>query len=808
MNSLTPRARRIAVARDPQPWAANLEPRYAIEEAAWIWHPERGGREQSLLRFSRTLRCAAPARIRLHVSADQRFELSVDGELLALGPDRCDVEAWSFACYELELDPGEHELTALVWWIGSHAPCVQRSHRGGFICKAEGDWAAQLDSGFAPWQVQDLSAAWRFDRRPDEPAMPQVGDNQTVDGAALRDAAAPQAATVVTPPLQHSLWAGVRGGWRLEPSCLPKQQRERWRGGHAAALIDGGLGLDDALAAEHAEHADLAHWQRLIDGDGSLTVPPRRSVSLLWELDDYRCAYPELTLSGGAGAEVDVCWAEAAFERPASRASKHKGQRDHWIGKYIRGPRDSFRPAGGASERYRTCWWRSGRLVLITVRTADEALRIDALGLLETRYPLAHDGHFASDDPSIDGVVPLCVRTMQMCAHETWQDCPHYEQTMYVGDSRLHVLIAYAMQRDDALALRCMQLFEQSRKHCGAVNASAPANMQVLPTFPCYWPLMLHDYAWWRGGRAGVAPFMPGLRANMEWLGTLCADDGLMHDLPGWPFIDTVPEWIDQLYGPDSDAGPPAVVNLLHAYALRVYAELEELADEPLLAQRARDKADAIAQRIDALCWNQERGVLTDYPGDARCSQHAQIFALLGGGFDAARRERMLDALLHDERLAQTQTHHTCYLFEALARHGRGAEILPRLDYWQNLPAQGLVTAPEMFEPSRSDCHAWGGHPIFHLAASIAGIRPAAPGFASVRIAPALGTLRRIDCRMPHPRGAIAVRLRIDDAEALHASVELPDGIDGTLHWRGQNRRLQPGTQELTLAAQEERVAQ
>ena len=37
---------------------------------------------------------------------------------------------------------------------------------------------------------------------------------------------------------------------------------------------------------------------------------------------------------------------------------------------------------------------------------------------------------------------------------------------------------------------------------------------------------------------------------------------------------------------------------------------------------------------------------------------------------------------------------------------------------------------------ARSDCHAWGSHPIYHLLTGVAGIKPASNGFASVRIVP------------------------------------------------------------------------
>lgn len=68
--------------------------------------------------------------------------------------------------------------------------------------------------------------------------------------------------------------------------------------------------------------------------------------------------------------------------------------------------------------------------------------------------------------------------------------------------------------------------------------------------------------------------------------------------------------------------------------------------------------------------------------------------------------------------------------------------LFARLENWFDLPSQGFKTTPEQPEPTRSDCHAWGAHPLFHFYASILGIRPAAPGFSRVEIAPQLGQLQ------------------------------------------------------------------
>ena len=65
-----------------------------------------------------------------------------------------------------------------------------------------------------------------------------------------------------------------------------------------------------------------------------------------------------------------------------------------------------------------------------------------------------------------------------------------------------------------------------------------------------------------------------------------------------------------------------------------------------------------------------------------------------------------------------------------------GDFYLRTLDPWRHMLEQGLTTTPEYPDPSRSDTHAWSAHPAYDLVTMIAGIRPGAPGFATVRIEP------------------------------------------------------------------------
>ena len=61
------------------------------------------------------------------------------------------------------------------------------------------------------------------------------------------------------------------------------------------------------------------------------------------------------------------------------------------------------------------------------------------------------------------------------------------------------------------------------------------------------------------------------------------------------------------------------------------------------------------------------------------------------------------------------------------------------LKFWKDLPSQGFMTAPERPEPSRSDCHGWGSHPLYYMVTGIAGIQPVGFGGKVFAINPAAG---------------------------------------------------------------------
>jgi len=769
------RAERFHVAPAPLPADNNIRYQYPIHRAKWVRHPDIDPRQISFCRYSLDFVLAAPATIDIHVSADNRFELRCDGAYVGMGPDRSDIAHWSFHSYRLTLEEGAHRLDAAVHFMGlnpADRPWAQTYLEPGFVLYAENS-PVDLNTGSAPWQATLLTGVTTA--KPAVKGFFVVGPNYIVDARSYFAPAPPVAAAVVREAGRQIEGGTILPGWKLYPSRLPEQLRRPVGGGRVRCVAHQ---PDDAPFPPEAPAPD---WQAFVEGRAPVTVPAHTRVVVLWDLEQYHTAYPELTTTGGAGARVTIEWAESCLVTHTD--ARRKGNRNEVTGKYFVGNGDTALP-DGPTRTFPSFWWRAGRYVRIVVETADAPVTLERLRLWESRLPLENESVFRCSDAEFAGIIALATRGIQMCAHETYMDCPYYEQMMYVGDTRLQMLTSYVMSGEDRLNQRALEIFDWSRQETGFVLERCPSDPKQLScTFAMIWILMLRDYAWWRRDAAFLRQRLKGLRCLLEEFKALPATySPLLPALPGWSFMDWV-EGLSFVNKPGPNASVAAVVNLLFLNALNAAADLETAFGEPHLAEYNRAWAGRLAAAIEKQFWDEERGLFADDVAHRQFSEHSQCLALLSGHFPA-REKRCFESLITAPDLLRTTVYFSFYLLETFAKFGRGDLILKKLGFWKEMVALGLKTPLEMPEPSRSDCHAWSSHPLFHMHASLAGIRPAAPGFARVVIAPQPGDLTEIQSVIPHPAGTVRLDLR-RDGQQWKAVVQLPPGVGGGLRWRG-----------------------
>ena len=369
---------------------------------------------------------------------------------------------------------------------------------------------------------------------------------------------------------------------------------------------------------------------------------------------------------------------------------------------------------------------------------------------------------------------------------------------MYVGDSRLEALTTYVLSPDDRLPRKAIELFGLSRLPDGLTQARYPGrDRQIIPPFSLWWIGMVYDYALWRGKPAFVRRQLPGVRAVLDGFLANVQADHLLKAPAGWNFADWVPDWPLGV-PPDGVDGFSGLLNWHLVYTLDLAARLEAWTGDPILAQRWQAWGERVATAARTAFWDEARGLFADDLAHRHFSEHTQCLALLSGAPLGNPYARATHNLLQDASLTRTTVYFSHYLFETCRLLEQPAAFFARLGLWLDLPAQAFKTTPEQPEPTRSDCHGWGAHPLYHYFASLLGIRPAAFGFTQVEIAPMPGDLDRVSGEMVHPRGRIKVDLHFEN-DQVSGDIVLPADTTGIFRYAGKTLGLRSGRQAIEL---------
>ena len=251
-----------------------------------------------------------------------------------------------------------------------------------------------------------------------------------------------------------------------------------------------------------------------------LHIPARTHAVLLLDQTYLTTAYPELTVSGGKDAVIRMRYAESLFEppTPGSRALD-KGNRNEVEGKQFIGNHDEFIADGGARRTFRPLWWRTYRYLELDVETRDQPLTVDDLRATYVGYPVR-----APRAPSMPArrkstrILDVGWRTARLCAHETYMDCPYYEQLQYVGDTRVQCLVSLFNTGDARLMRNAIDQINDSRQSDGCTMSRYPTRLeQYIPGFSLWWIGMVHDYWWYVDDPAFVRRMLPGVRAVLSF---------------------------------------------------------------------------------------------------------------------------------------------------------------------------------------------------------------------------------------------------------------------------------------------------
>lgn len=761
----------------------------AIREAAWIRDPglPEGPHQYVCFRKGFRLGRGTFPGARLEIAAGSDFIAWING--VEAGRGQYSDWPWkkTFSSFPVSalLRPGDNVLAVLVYHRGADSsdhcagPAGLRAAltAGQALVRTDATWRCMPHPAFRRGPMPKVSVQMgfttEFDARLDPGEWPLPGfDDSGWRRAGLADVSAPGfwETPVPRPVPCLRILAPVRTTVCMQGDFVRTTVKET-----TAATM-----REDALVSRPAAEVFEAGGQARVldfDADGGtgllLRAPPDGFTGRFLVVDCGREEVGLLTLcvEAPAGTILDIGHGEHLDDGRVRTSMGGRNFADRYI---CRAGRQTFTlPFRRVGARY----------LEMHVSSYGEPVKVLYLGLRPVEYPAPMPGAFRSGDALADSAWRIGRRTLHLCMHEHYEDCPWREQALYAFDSRNQALYGYqAFGNYDFAAASFTLLGNGFHPEDGLLELCAPARVGWpadgrflhinIPVFTLVWIVEVAEHWLYSGKPSLFAGFRDRILEILERMEKLRdARTGLyrLPDIPGiWHFY----EWEQGLSGRLGDENPgdrlDAPFHLFLHEAIGACGWMLEQAGETDRAAVMRKRGGQLGQAIRKHFWDPSRQLFATYLQEGRrehFSELVQMLMLKAGLVEPRRVSALLRSMEEPGCVPMTLASR---LYQVLGLMPRGMEARRRVARtieaeWSAMMLRGATSFWETrlggddFEAAGSLCHGWSALPVYYYQAWVLGVRPVCPGFEEFVIQPYPGRLTRAEGVVPTPRGHIRV---------------------------------------------------
>ena len=360
-------------------------------------------------------------------------------------------------------------------------------------------------------------------------------------------------------------------------------------------------------------------------------------------------------------------------------------------------------------------WMRTFRYVKADI---EGNVTIEKLDYIETGYPIEISDKYDFGNEIDNRLFEISVNTLKRCMHETYMDCPYYEQLQYTMDTHLQMLFTYQLTQDKRLAEKAIDDFATSYRAGGLTQSRYPViTAQYIPGFSLFFIMMLYEHSKRFGDNDFTKKYLPVADGIADWF-IKRLDGYLVPKSNLWDFVDWAEEY-DKETGTIPSNAPISVYSMMLAYALEKLNEIHKKLGHSI--PEYSEIADKIKKDVKARCFDAEKGLYADSPEKAHFSQHPQIWAVLCDMETGDKAREILKKSM--ELKCKATLAYTFFLFRAFERSDIYYMVNECMDDFRELARLGCTTTPERLgEDVRSECHAWSAVVIYEFTAKVLGI--------------------------------------------------------------------------------------
>lgn len=352
---------------------------------------------------------------------------------------------------------------------------------------------------------------------------------------------------------------------------------------------------------------------------------------------------------------------------------------------------------------------------------SEAPLAVKSIGIAPTEYPLTRKPRPKLTEIENE-IYDICERTLVLCMHEHYEDCPWREQALYAMDSRNQMLYGYYAFGETRFPRASLELMAKDRRPDGLLSMCYPMKKDmVIPSFSLHYFLACAEYLRYSGDKAFLEEIYPKLESVLDVFLTHTDETGLIAPFCGrecWNFY----EWKPFLSGNDPALGdaPHLVMNALMSLALGCMAEISDALGKD---HAYHEKKKAWNTAIRTAFYMPEEGLFRNHRNTQTASVLGNALAVLCGAADTEARN-ICERMRSDRSLTPISLSMRCFLYDALLKvdyEVYAPFILADIErVYRPMVEMRVGTVWETedgagaFGGAGSLCHGWSAMPIYY----------------------------------------------------------------------------------------------
>lgn len=354
-------------------------------------------------------------------------------------------------------------------------------------------------------------------------------------------------------------------------------------------------------------------------------------------------------------------------------------------------------------------------------------LNLHDVSIISADYPLPEAKKLDINDELHKKIYEISARTLRLCMHEHYEDCPWREQALYGSDSRNAALCTYHAFGEYKYARASLDLFLSEVMNNGYFRICAPSDVNsFIPSFSMIALSALSEYTEYSNDVTLAEKHWDNIK-NMLFNAVNSKDNGFIcppKENNTWVFY----EWADDWFEFEKKTEGKTVLDGLHmlflCLAIESTVSVAEKLNDTRFINEYQIKLRELKEMFDEMFWDNGKKLYSSFRVEGelvRFDELTQSLAVLLGIAKGERRDFVLDALASDNDLVEITLGYAIYKYEALLverEKYQGFVLEDIAQKWGKMLFEGSTSFWETkdgeaaFDDAGSLCHAWSATPI------------------------------------------------------------------------------------------------